>query len=257
MTKKARFIGGDLFWNMLLAYRTVWFMGRYGAGKTSLAVICSARLLAEKRVEKIVSNIPLSFSTLVKSPSYNEDGEVIFESTENLLNAGILLDEAWQNIEDKQATIDYAGFVRKFNHYLLLPSVFPINARLSYFFVQRVFNGYGVGLPMWFYKWNISNRGIKEQGFFAVQNPTSIFGHYDTDFVPGDDANISDTLVGTAMRAGYKGTRKQRKQTRSKKQTDDSKVSIFDELETMEDISLEIGQTVEELTKTAKKIKRR
>jgi hypothetical protein len=232
-------------------------MGRYGAGKTSLAVICAARLLAEKRVEKIVSNIPLSFSTLVKPPSYDEKGNIVFESLEVLLNAGILIDEAWQNVEDRQATVDYAGFVRKFNHYLLMPSVFPINARLSYFYVQRVFNGYGVGLPMWFYKWNISNRGIKEQGFFAVHNPVAIFGHYDTDFVPGDDGNISDTLVKTARHYGYKGTRKQRKQSSVSNGKKDEDKSIFEELESLEDISSEINYTTEELAKTAKKIRRR
>lgn len=257
--KKARFVGGDLFWNMLLAYKTVWFMGRYGAGKTSLAVICAARLLAEKRVEKIVSNIPLSFGTQIKPPTYNEDGEVQFETVEKLLHAGILLDEAWMYVDDRQATMDYAGFVRKFDHYLLMPSVFPVNVRLSYFYVQRVFNGYSIGLPFWFYKWNINNRGIKEDGFFAIQNPTAVFGHYPTDFVPGDDGYISDTLVGTAVQSGFKGTRKQQLAKRKSKKTNEDKntsPSIFQELEELEDISSEVGQTTEDLRKISKVLRK-
>lgn len=255
--KKARFLGGDLFWSMLLAYKTVWFMGRYGAGKTSLAVMCAARLLQEKRVEKIVSNIPMSFSTLIKPPTYDENGDVKFESVEKLLHAGILLDEAWMYVDDRQATMDYAGFIRKFDHYLLMPSVFPVNARLSYFYVQRIFNGYSLGLPMWFYRWNINNKGIKENGTFAILNPHAVFGHYPTDFVPGDDGYISDTLVGTAVQSGFKGTRKQQKNKmlKGKKQVDEN-TSIFEELENMEDISNQVTETTEDLHRIARVLHR-
>lgn len=259
MSGRASFLGGDLFWSMLLAYKTVWFMGRYGAGKTSLAVLCAARLLAEKRVEKIVSNIPMSFSTLIQPPRYDENGEVVFESVEMLLHAGILLDEAWMYVDDKQATMDYAGFVRKFDHYLLLPSVFPVNIRLSYFYVQRVFNGYTLGLPLWFYKWNINNRGIKEKGYFAIRNPHAVFGHYPTDFVPGDDGFISDTLVGTAVKSGFKGTRKQQKakRTKGKQVTNETEnTSIFEDLENMEDISTQIQETTEDLSSIARVLQR-
>lgn len=231
-------------------------MGRYGAGKTSLAVICAARLLAEKRVEKIVSNIPLSFSTQLPPVARDENDEIILSSVIKLFNAGILLDESWMYIDDRQATLDYAGFIRKYNHYLMLPSVFPINIRLSYFYVQRVFNGYSVGLPAWFYKWNINNRGIKESGHFAVWNPKSVFGHYPTDFTPGDDANISDTLIGTARLEGFKGTRKQQKNRKVKQKTNEEDISIFDELEQMEDISTEIGEARDDFQKIARSIQR-
>lgn len=244
---KARFIGGDLFWSMLLAYRVVWYMGRYGAGKTSLAVICAARLLAEKRVERVVSNIPLSFYDPVKTT----------DTFRPLENAAILLDEAWIYLDSRSSVLEYAGFVRKFNHYLLLPSVFPVHPRLSYFYVQRVFNGYSVGLPVWFYKWSINNKGIKEDGHFGIINPRAVFGHYPTDFVPGDDGNISDLVNATAKNAGYKGTRADAKRTTKKQKSDKESIDTFhDDIQTMEDAAYQMEEAKEDIKKISRTLRR-
>ena len=243
MTKrKANFVGGQLFWDMFLAYRVAWIMGRYGAGKTSLAVLMSARLLAEKRVKRIVSNIPIDFAEIIPPG----------QSLVPLFDSGILLDEAWIHVESRQAVFDYAAFIRKFNHFLLLPSVFPIHPRLSYFFVQRVYNAYTIGFPFWFYKWNISNKGIKEHGYFAISNPTAIFGHYPSDFVPGDDGGISESVTKTAISQGFKGTKKQQSKTKSNA-SDDTPEELF---ETMEDTAMEMGDVSEEIRKAAKAIRR-
>lgn len=195
---RAQFIGASTFWGMLTNFRVLWLTGRYGAGKTSLAFLCAAKLLAEGYCEHVVSNIPCSFASAPSAlprPS------------------AIVLDESWIYIEGRKDVYDYAGFVRKFNHYLLLPSVFPIHARLSYFSVQRVFNAYTMGIPAWWYRWNLRSKDVKENGYFGVLNPKSIFGHYPTDFVAGDDGGISDELKEVSKRAGFKGTR--REQSRS------------------------------------------
>lgn len=188
----ARLIGGSLFWQTFLGFRVCWLRGRYGGGKTALAVVMLAKLLAERHVEKVVSNIPMTFSLPPSMP---------------LLNAGILLDEAWIYLEGRRDVYDYAAFVRKFNHYLLLPSVFPVHNRLSFFFVQRVFNAYTLGLPFWVYEWGIRDKVVKEKGYFVLWRPSSVFGHYRTDFVPGDDGGISDAIVSTAKYHGFAGVR--------------------------------------------------
>ena len=241
--KKARFVGGDTFWNMFLAYRTCWFMGRYGGGKTSLAVIMAARLLAEKRINNVFSNIPLSFST-----SLDDIGTMTgSEFSDWFKNCALLLDETWIYINDRNAVVDYAAFIRKFNQYLLMPSVFPVHQRLSYFFVQRVFNGYTLGIPAWFYQWNISNRGIKEKGYFAVTNPTAVFGQYPTDYVPGDDGGISKAVTALATIEGFRGKMNGRK----------NKTSGNEEIEQMEDVTAEIGEYAEDLEKVARAIRRK
>jgi hypothetical protein len=249
-TGRAIFLFGDLFWSMFLAYRVCWLMGRYGAGKTSLAVIMAAKLLAESRVDYVVSNIPLSFSTPVEGKFIPTppDGEKI-------KNAGILLDEAWIYIENRQSVVDYAAFVRKQNHFLLLPSVFPVHARLSYFYVQRVFNAYTLGIPAWVYQWNINNKGIKERGHFAVYNPISVFGHYPTDFVPADDAGIADALLATAYADGYKGTRTQQKSL-ERAGTKNKNEESADDIEQMDEVASIIGDARDDFQKIVRDLKR-
>jgi len=199
---KAQFLGGQIFWDVFTAFRVCWVRGRYGGGKSSLAVIMAARLLAESRVEQVVSNMPLTFSV---SPSVP------------LLKSAIVLDESWIFIETRKDVLDYAAFVRKYDHYLLLPSVFPIHNRLSFFFVQRVFNGYSVGIPCWFYRWGIRDKDVKEYGYFGLWHPKAVYNHYPTKYTAGDDGGISDVLRDTAKLAGFKGTRQE--QIRKQKNT--------------------------------------
>ncbi|MEO5351048.1 MAG: hypothetical protein H7836_15605 [Magnetococcus sp. YQC-3] len=193
---KARFIGESTFWGMLQNFRVVWIRGRYGGGKTSLAFLIASKLIAEKTVDGLVSNIPATFSSSVeflRRPCV------------------ILLDEAWMYVEGRGDVYDYAGFVRKFDHILLLPSVFSVHARLATFTVQRVFNAYSLGIPIWWYRWNLKDKDVKEHGYFGIQNPKAIFGHYPTKWVAGTDGGISDELAKISKEAGFVGTRRQQK----------------------------------------------
>jgi len=251
--KQAQFIGGGLFWDMFLAYRILWASGRFGAGKTSLAVLVMARLLAEKRISRVISNIPLSFA----SPIDQADILDIIKEKKAMIDTGILLDEAWIYVEDRKSVLDYAGFVRKFNHFLALPSVFPIHPRLSFFSVQRIFNGYSIGLPAWFYKWTINNRGVRENGHFAVYHPVAVFGSYPSDYVPGDDARISEVVALSAQVSGFKGTRKSHKKKEEGSIDEEYKdnSSMSNDLEQIEDVVYQLDEAKEDISKMVKQIK--
>lgn len=233
----ASMIGGALFWQTFTAFRLCWLRGRFGGGKTALAVIMLARLLAEGRVSSVVSNIPLSFSSVPVSP---------------LRDAGILLDESWIYLESRRDVVDYAGFVRKFNHYLLLPSVFPIHNRLSFFYCQRIFNGYTIGLPFWAYEWGIRDKVVKEKGVFLLWRPSAVFGHYPTEYVAGDDGGISDVVTQTAKYAGYVGTRRQQVSEVSVSFTGGS---LGDMEEALDEASSSFDYAVQDIEEQARKIK--
>lgn len=238
MKRKAQFVGGQAFWDSFTAFRVANLRGRYGGGKTSLAFIIAARLLAEKRVQRVISNIPCRFA--VNEPR-NQAVDLVYndEQQQNnisdirgipvpLQDAAIVLDESWMYIESRQDVLDYAAFVRKFEHFLILPSVMPVHTRLSFFTVQRVFNGYTVGLPIWFYKWGIRDKDVKENGYFGILRPTAVFNYYPTKFVAGDDGGISDAVAITSKMAGFKGTR--RVQRAAKQQQRAVSVSFEDTL---------------------------
>lgn len=240
MSKKAQFVGGNVFWDTFCAFRVAWIRGRYGAGKTSLAVMMANRLLAEGRVEVVVGNIPMTTKSEVSVP---------------LPSAAILLDEAWLYIEGRKDVSDYGGFVRKFEHYLLLPSVFPVHARFSYFFVQRVFNGYTLGLPLWFYRWGLRQADIREYGYFAIMHPTAVFGHYPTKYVPGTDGGVGDAISATAKQAGYIGTRKEQKMTQVV-MSDLDRSGNYDEIvEAMDDGAFRMEETLADFEKEGRKIR--
>lgn len=212
---KAQFLGGQVFWDMVTAFRVLKIEGRYGAGKTSLAFIVAARLFAEGRVKRTISNIPCTFAQNTVpdgNGSYVVDGGII---PVPLFEAAIVLDEAWIYIEDRRDVLDYAGFVRHYEHFLILPSVMDIHPRLSFFTAQRVFNGYTVGLPIWFYRWDIRQKRVREMGYFAIQNPTAIFGHYAKKFTAGSDGGISDAVDKTSKGQGFQGTRSRQRQAKT------------------------------------------
>lgn len=241
--KPLAFVGGSDFWNMLLAYRIVWIHGRYGAGKTSLAVMIAARLMAEGYIDQCWSNMPMTFSSKPGSGSYD--------------HVGIVLDEAWLYLETRRDVRDYAAFVRKFEHYLILPGIFPIHARLNFLRVQRIFNGYVVGFPAWFYRWRLKYADIKETGTFFIMNPTSIFGHYPTKFVPGDDGGISDEIVAVSKRQGFMGTRsEQYKDQDPDNKPNGSGFSMDETIANLDDVAFEFDETIQGIEEAITKAKK-
>ncbi len=244
--KKAQFVGSSTFWGMLTNFRVLLLEGRYGGGKTSSAFLMAARLKAEGYVDRVVSNIPCSFTDPVETLADR---------------SALVIDESWIYIEGRKDALDYAGFVRKFEHYLLLPSVFDINARLSAFSCWRIFNAYSLGLPLWFYRWNLRKR-VKENGIFAILHPQAIFGHYPTKFVAGTDGGISDQLAKISKNAGFVGTRREQKRQMVEVSINDSEATGFDDdnlselAEQIEDASRRVDLGVEDLEALAKDFKR-
>lgn len=234
--KRVSFFNAGEFLGMLHAFRIVWLSGRFGGGKTSLAVILAAKLLADKKVDTVVSNFSTSISSAVDDSSM-------------LYNAAIVLDESWIYLDDRSSVTTYAAFVRKFNHYLLLPSVWPPHNRFTFLSVQRVFNAYVVGVPAWVYRWQLGMKAVKEKGYFSVINPHAVFGFYDTEFVPVDDGGISDAIKRTGESRGFKG--KPSSITMAQIQTD---FSMGDAVDAVEDAAFDVSEAVRDIENIKRKI---
>jgi len=148
------FLFADAFLRMVANHRVVWLSGRFGGGKTSLAVWIAAWLVRNRYAARLVSNIPIVGR--VDPPPVPINDSVI------------LLDESWMYVDSWSDVKAYAAFLRKANLYLLLPSVWPPHSRLRILECHRVFNGVAIGLPFWVYRWSLGMASISEKGLLHV-----------------------------------------------------------------------------------------
>jgi hypothetical protein len=235
--KKARFIGADIFLSNLTFYRLLSIEGRYGGGKTALATVLAAYLLEAGFVDTVVSNVEISFASKVVAP---------------LRNSCIVMDEAWIYLSKRAAVFEYAAFLRKFNHYLLMPSVWPPNRLLTRFSVERVFNLFSIGLPAWLYNWQVLRGEVKDRGRFLLWHPEAVFGYFDTDAIPADDGGIYKVIQETCLGSGFDLDKGQaRKDVVYEKDEEGSELG-----EEIEGAIAEFGEAVDQNEKVATRIEK-
>lgn len=182
--------------NYAWLYRMVWLSGRYGGGKTSLAVFIAQWLCRKSYARYIASNIDLAVGRLVATVSPSELRRVSCEGPV-YRDTVILMDEAWTVLgkgAGRKQVVDWLAYMRKGNNFLIMPSVLPLVSEVGVLRVERVFNGLVLGLPVWLYRWRLGDdkRG-GDKGWFPFLHPTSVFGLYDTASIPGENYKIYDT----------------------------------------------------------------
>jgi len=155
---------------LLSAFRVVWIRGRYGGGKTSLAVWLTLELLKRRYARHVVSNIELTHDTLELVRTTNEKKflkelvelyehaatvEDVSSIESELVDCVILIDESWRLLAEdmpSQTRKTLTAFLRKLNQYLVLPSVMSVHKSLTTFSVERVWDGRAaLGVPVWWY----------------------------------------------------------------------------------------------------------
>ncbi len=179
---------GDEFFYFVENYRAVWIQGRLGGGKTSLAVIMAAHLLTQGKAERVITNFPCTFAEKPAMLTYNSVN---------------IVDETHTFISARKGVDTYSQFLRKLGIILLMPSVLPPHYLLTKFSVQRLFNGYFAGIPIWVFKWGINYRSTQEKGYFAIWEPHHIFPFYDTRQIPFSDGGIGDGMDRTIAYERY------------------------------------------------------
>jgi len=169
----------------LTLFRTCWISGRYGGGKTALAIWLSLELVKRGYADKIVTNTELTFM----QPS----DTIRADQCHEVQDCAVILDEAWlllpQGASNKQSQ-EWLAYLRKNNQHILLPSVLPLARQVSNFIVERWFNGLAVGLPLWGYSYQLKAAGIGKQkaemASFYWYRPSRVFKLYDHTARPGD-----------------------------------------------------------------------
>lgn len=185
--------------NYTWLYRMVWIAGRFGGGKTSLAVSVAQWLCGRSYARYIASNIPLGVGLEVHRVTSAELRRVSCEGPV-YKDTCILMDEAWIHLgrgQGRKQIVEWLAYMRKGNNFLIMPSVLPLVADVAQLRVERVFNGMGFGLPLWLYRWHLGEyRKGGDRGWHLFWDPSSVFPLYDTTAIPSEDFTIYDTWQG-------------------------------------------------------------
>jgi hypothetical protein len=166
---------------LILPFRLVQITGRYGGGKTALAVHWARRLASESYVAYVCSNIPLALPVLAE---YSE-------RPRDLRYTCFIIDEAWQYLAldaSANAVKNELAYLRKYGSFMLLPSVIPLTKHISSFpnisFIfsfSRIF-----GLHWWVYYWQVGTGKRAVTGYWWWLTPSSVWGIYDSSYIPTD-----------------------------------------------------------------------
>lgn len=166
-----------MFYDYCRLFRVCWFSGRYGGGKSLLAVRTAFWLVEHNYAVSIVANMSLSL------PGFDLVRETDLAGVRKIENAAIVFDEAWLDVQggaDRKVLSDWLAFLRHRNQFLLMPSVLRLKQQMSFFRVSRLFNFLPLGVNLWLYEFHVSNAGVKERGKFFL-SPKRWFGSYDSE----------------------------------------------------------------------------
>lgn len=175
------------FLRLVRQIRYCWICGRYGGGKTTLALMLADMLVKGGHVKYVVSNTPL----MVDAPMQSTFDE---RSLTEIQDAVIVLDEAGVFLEDgnKRMLRQWFAYLRHRNQIILMPSVMPVVRYASMLRCQRMFNGLQMGVPVWIYRWELRLLAAADKGYFGWWNPAQVFGLFDTEYDPTGEWFIYD-----------------------------------------------------------------
>lgn len=155
------------WWWMIRNYRVAAMAGRFGSGKTLLAMAAAVELWRQALVTHVYSNLTMKGDWQEELPSVIRDAVIVF-------------DEAWIELDSRswsrKRSMEWLAYLRKRNIYLLLASVTDLDVRFRRLTVYR-----SMVMPkIWRYTWMV-NDGMKPvKGSFLIQNPSDYFQVFDT-----------------------------------------------------------------------------
>lgn len=184
----------------ILDKRIVYIGGRVGGGKTSLSFRMAYDLMQSGQFRYLLSNLKSVWTDDIEDVTMREYEGVL------KLDAVIILDEAGEFIDTKAKAKKWKSYLRKMNVVMFLPSEEPPAASMRTLSIERIWDGYSIGLPLWYYKTFYNTSHVKEGMAFSWLFPSEIFGVYDTDGYPADEAErILEAFKGWVRQAAAFG----------------------------------------------------
>lgn len=155
-------------------------------------------LLERNLARRIVTNIPLATDTLnltfVREVSEDNlkkelvaDHAIAANNDEYLreivhADTVFVLDEAWGvlGVGNDMTAKAFLAYLRKFNQYVIAPSVRPVHKELTYYQIARSWNARAaLGIPVWLYR--LEADGVVSSFWFR---DFRVFHWYNTSYVP-------------------------------------------------------------------------
>lgn len=176
----------DNFMQNVRLFRTLWIRSRTGSGKTALAFRVAHELQNTGSIRYILSNCRSPWVDNIDSVELREG---------QFVDAALIMDEAGLFMYDLNRSRKYLSFMRKMNIVLIMPTVQAPSILCQGFQVKRLMNLGVIGLPLWVFRSRIRDSEEVMYETFGWWNPDEIFGTYDTEGFPSDDAGIEDALL--------------------------------------------------------------
>lgn len=174
---------GEVFLHTLRNFRLAWIGGRYGGGKTALAVRLGYEFKRRGWCEHIIGNFP----------------SVLFTSLDRLSelrDVFVILDEAGAWMREGEFD-EVVAFLRKRNVTVVMPSVLPPPIKARSLNIQRAINYRTIGINLWLYTVDLKYMRVHERSKLWWFSPTEIFGLWDTDYVTIDSQGITGLFTAT------------------------------------------------------------
>lgn len=184
--------GGNTLYEYLRMYRCCWLRGRMGSGKTALAHKLAYDLISAGHFRYLVSNIR---SVWNDAPADVLLREGVF------VDAVIILDEGGIFAEGSYKAKKYLQYLRKMNCCVMVPSFLKPAAVMRDFSIKRSINWEIAGIPVWSYRYFVTDGVDNYHDWFHWIRPYEVFGVFDTGGFPSSDAGLEDWMVSWTKKA--------------------------------------------------------
>jgi len=161
---------------LVYTFRVLTLVGRYGSGKTALAVLYARRLIAQGYGAYVAANVPIDLPVLREYDSRPSE----------LVHAVYIYDEAWQDLAadaSVKAVKAHLAYLRKRGCYLLLASVLPLTRFLAGFPVLSFVFAMPVLWHVRFWQWQVGLGKLSQWGW-CVESIRPAYGLYDSSYQP-------------------------------------------------------------------------